>query len=522
MADPNAFAQLDPQAAQPLNPAATPPSPPQSPEELQQRVSGWQTVLDRISSDPSLIAGIARFATQAMQPVAPGGNVASHLAGALEHSIDYVAASRQQATEAARKNAVAQAEIEQRRAQTGAVTQETKQKEIAFPNAMAQAEEKLKQAQNENSKAKYELQSLAAQEAAGLMGPEFAKRKSDAEMRLKESTAAMYDAHANYYNMLGKAGADKAAGVHQILHTTKLDNPDGTSSIITTHAVNGKMYMESYTPPRFTDPVQARLQAQKEVDKITPFFGQAPYTGTKAQEIERRVQMYTTPQRSIIGPGATPLTPQQFEALQQPQGTAAPGPRLGPREKAIQGAAVVTPEEQASDQAVGGLHADNSPESLAELRATIASTKNPRIRAILEQELAAQTGATATAGTGGGKPIPVSTLPPKSSQPIPVTRDANGQLRLAGAETPPPPTTPVAPKGPTPAEIAENPKLAQTSPAERAAKATQEAQTKKDRRQALDARIPNAKTPKQKMQLFVEYSDVMTPEERRKYASGRQ
>lgn len=75
--------------------------------------------------------------------------------------------------------------------------------------------------------------------------------------------------------------------------------------------------------------------------------------------------------------------------------------------------------------------------------------------------------------------------------------------------------------GPTPAEIAVDPRLAQTSPAERAQSALAAEQARKDARAALDARIPTARTPQQKMQLFRDFSAVMTPEERRMYASGR-
>lgn len=405
---PDPFAQINP------DPMAAATAPPQSPEELQQRVSGWQTFFSRLQSDPALMAGVLRMGTQLMQPMAPGQTRAGHFAGALEHSVDYAAASRAARTEEARKGMLAQSEVAQRGAQTGAVTQETEQKRQLFPNALAQSEAKLKEMLNENKKAQYELDQLNAMTTAGLRSPEHLQRVAQAELRLKNSHANFYDAHANLYNQT----ADSSKGQSSQM---KVDNADGTTSIVYSHLKKGQRYIETVTPARYSDENQALAQAQKDVEKITPFFGQAPYQGTKANEVARRVKMYLTPQRSIVGPGGQQVTPEQFQRLDEGAGP-----------KAI-GAAVAGQTNVSTELSGGG----NIVENLKQIDAELARNPHPVALKALEDEkvrlLNAQSGVATQIGPEGARAVGKGKQVLNTESAVTWERGPDGRARQVGS-----------------------------------------------------------------------------------------
>lgn len=363
------YAQPDPYTA--LDPDATVTGPPTTPVEQQQRVSGWQRLLTQMQTDPTLAAGIFRFATQVMQPINPGQSRAGHFAGALEDSVNYAAASRSLRAEEARKASLAESEVGLRAQQGAHAAAQTADIEAKTPGAVG----------------------------------------------LQDALTKLYGSHAKYYELLGQAAEQKAnaAGVRQLLHSTTIENADGTKTLVNTHAVNGKLYIDSTVMPRFTDESMAKLQAQKDVDKITPFFGKAPYEGTKADEVRRRTALYLNGKRTIAGPGGQALTPQQFEAVDQTPNTS--GKQISAGERGIQRDVNMTPEERAADEAYNA-----SPGNLDELKTTLANAKDPKIRAILQTELDRITNL--PKGDAGGAT--------KVSTPREVVRNLDGTLSFGG------------------------------------------------------------------------------------------
>jgi hypothetical protein len=395
----NPFADVaGPEAEQP-DPSIMP-GPPKTEAEVQQRVGGWQRFLSRLESDPTLLMGVMRFGTQLMQPIAPGQTGAGHFGAALQDSTNFALNLRAQNERAALERARTGADVERSGAQTAQIRQATGQQAQTFPSQLSAAQLAVKKAQ-------YDVDQIEAEGAAGLRSPEWLQKKANADMAKQDALTALYNAHASYYGSLGKAAVDKTNATRQLLHSTKVENLDGTTTIVNTHAVNGRLYMETYTPPRFTDPAQAQVQAQKDTDKITPFFGRAPYSGTKAAEVARRAKQYLTAQRVIVGPGGQQISPQQFEQLdaQQPPNGPAPARRPGPNPQPVG----LTPAESAAD-----VDHDASPANVEELKRTIAGTKDPRIKEILQNELNNIVGPTADA-----------------AQPIKVTRGADGKLQVA-------------------------------------------------------------------------------------------
>jgi hypothetical protein len=68
--------------------------PPRTPEEQQQRVSGWTQVVQRMQQDPALQMSIMRMGLQMMQPQQPGQTTGGHIASALGGSVDWLASNR--------------------------------------------------------------------------------------------------------------------------------------------------------------------------------------------------------------------------------------------------------------------------------------------------------------------------------------------------------------------------------------------------------------------------------------------
>ena len=323
---PNAFGAL---AAQPQV------GPPVGPEETQTRMAGWKTFLDRLQTDPVLSAGAMRFATQLMQQRKPGETQAGHFAGALEHSIDYTAAARAQAEKLALDRMRAESTTGLEGARTAQTQEETTQGIEKHPLQVRALQESATQAGQKTALGAADVERSTAEGVAGLRTPERIGARANTEDRGKSAKIRLDEAHARYYDNYSRLMLERAQktgpGVRQVLHSTKIDNEDGSQSIVNSHAVDGKLYLETYTPPRFTNETRAREEARKEVDRITPFFGKAPYTGTKEEETARRVKGYMKGQRTILGPGGKELTPEEFDKLDSGETptTPSPKPQLG-------------------------------------------------------------------------------------------------------------------------------------------------------------------------------------------------
>ena len=171
----------------PINPGPTPPQPqaqnPQMPQmagpdpfaggapipgmkgppvdeaDAANRRTGWVNFVNRIKTDPNMQLALVRFATQILQPVAPGQNQVGHLAGALQGSIDYAALNKQRLAELGRTEAgtgltAAQTTTEEKRpaqveAETGRIEATTERIQEMTPKEVALADAQIKKIQTE-------------------------------------------------------------------------------------------------------------------------------------------------------------------------------------------------------------------------------------------------------------------------------------------------------------------------------------------------------------------------------------
>lgn len=82
--------------------------------DAQNRRKGWVSFIDKVKQDPNMQLALVRFATQMMQPLAPGQNALGQLGQSIQGSIDYLGA-----------NKAAQAQLEQTGAQTDLIKAQT-------------------------------------------------------------------------------------------------------------------------------------------------------------------------------------------------------------------------------------------------------------------------------------------------------------------------------------------------------------------------------------------------------------
>lgn len=136
-------------------PAGAPqPSPPASPEEHQQRVSGWQQFMTKMQTDPAMQQMLFHVGTQLMQPIPRGQTQLGHLGRAMQGGQMYLQFLRQNEDRAkndAEKMRMEQeknqATIEHTRQQTAASTQRMQQDAELFPQTKQRLAQELQNLQ---------------------------------------------------------------------------------------------------------------------------------------------------------------------------------------------------------------------------------------------------------------------------------------------------------------------------------------------------------------------------------------
>lgn len=293
-------------------------------EEIIAKLQSWRDAFARMQNDPSFNAGMLRLGMNLMQPVQPGNTAMGNFGAAVNDAVQYT--NQRQGEEQNRYLKMQEGQQRERQVaeqeRSGAETRAASQQQRAITSASAPVA--LATAQVALDKAKADMRLIQAEEASGNRSPEFLQRRAVAEAALREALARMYDAHAAYYRDAGQAQDQK--GKKQTLNVRQMD--DG--SIVSTVVVNGEPTFHQYTPPRFSDAREARAQATKDVDKVTPsgwnpFAGPAPYTGTREQEIDRLTKEYMKPKLTIFSSKGE-LTPQQYEAMGGPPAPSAAQP----------------------------------------------------------------------------------------------------------------------------------------------------------------------------------------------------
>jgi hypothetical protein len=415
--------------------------PQETPEEFLQRLQGWKMPGAGVVTPEN--AALLRVGAQLMQPVANKQAVAGNVGTALTAGVDTFNRAQQQEL----GNALTMENAWQNR-QAGTERSAVTAENIAGARTSrgiqtAGAPSAFAAAQDTYEKAQIELRALRQQEASGVTGPDFLRRKAEAELRLKNAQAQMYEAHGKYYG--------QAAGARgkQVLNVKEVENADGTKSLVTTTLINGKIYQRIMTPPKFSDPRQAQSQAEKDVDTDTPgvigraLGKQAPYQGLPADEVARRVKSYTAPRVEIFDENGMPVPPEQYEALERegatpqevpPKPGSTPMPPASPRES----------KQERSGAAEKSLRIVMK--EMADAKAKGEDTSSFQREADRLRETIR------TGGRGFNEvPAPSATTPtPATSSTVRFVRDAAGKIIPEGSRTRPAatPTTPTLQVGP--------------------------------------------------------------------------
>lgn len=127
--------------------------PPKTPEEVAARRNGWTALIDRVKNDPQIQMAMIKFGTGLMQPVPAGQSSAGHLGGALQSSVDYLQAlkdqeSRRKLVDSQARNVEAQTSTErekpgQVRAQTAGTRATTRRTEALIPGEVGELDAKI-------------------------------------------------------------------------------------------------------------------------------------------------------------------------------------------------------------------------------------------------------------------------------------------------------------------------------------------------------------------------------------------
>lgn len=339
----------------------------------------------------------------------------------------------------------------------------------------AQAPVQLGQLQQQYQAAKAALDQILQEEKAGIRSPDFLARKEAAEVGVREALQRMYDAHATAFTKT--ANAADAKNKKQVLHSAKVDNPDGTTSLVSSIMVNGETYYETFTPPRFNDIQAATKFATDQVNKETPsawnpLAGKPPYQGTAQEEIARRVKVLMEPRLVTMDRRGQQVSPELLGGPGGPTAPAAPTPGTPTPQATPSGAAAAapgTPDELATAEAVGGLTPEGKirkgnltdRQQLLILQDQLRTLKpEDHAAASIHDEIAKvkkRMGVTGATTPGATSPVPAPATPaaplaPTPSGPIGFTRDAAGNIVPVGA-----PKAGATPTATTPAPVAATP-----------------------------------------------------------------
>ena len=402
-------------------------SPPATPEDHANRVSGWQAFFEKIKSDPMIQNTMIKMDTDLMQPVPLGQTPIGHLGRALSSSVDYATAVREnqrkaqmEADKAAReerdlaiREGKAPVDIEHTQAQTGQVKAATEGALDATRRANELHPVTLDDHKKRIQLIDVQLNQLRAQEKAGLMTPEHYRKKDQLENDKASAYNDMLRAHAEHYRSASDATSGKNAPKLQV---TKMDD----KSVVTTQERNGEIYHSIMVPPKTLDPMEARALAQQQIARGTHWFKPNDYQGTEAEAVDNLAKQYMSPQtrhfklgqdgqlvpitkiptgpaggQQLSGVGAGPTNTEGFkgDAAAISPSTSSQGTPPKPTNKPIvfkrgEGGAFVSvdPNAQAKPNILAGSGSNPVPSSVREAAASLGKAQQKVVRAQEIQE----------------------------------------------------------------------------------------------------------------------------------------
>jgi len=188
--------------------------PAQSPEEFTERKALWQTLVERVNSDPNLRNAMMTMGMQMMQPVSPGQNAAGHVGQALGQGFTAYQAGEfsqyeqgQKERENVRKDTEVEALSGRQKAETAAVQQATELSKKLETSQIEKAglevqglKHKLDTAKSEEEVVKIERE-LRKRKAEIARAIPDAKLRAAAEAELDEALSKVQEsrARAKYY-----------------------------------------------------------------------------------------------------------------------------------------------------------------------------------------------------------------------------------------------------------------------------------------------------------------------------------
>lgn len=186
--------------------------PAKTPEEAQQRVSGWQQFFDKVRSDPNLLMALVRFGSEMIQPIQPGQTLGGHFGMAVQGGMDYLGQLQNQQSVRNLQMAEAQrlgAGTEQVQRQTAAGLPEAQTSNVRATTEHTQAGTLQTQAQTR--KIDEEVKLVAAEARIKQLTADSQPKVIEAQLKKLQSEGLLDDAKAREVQAELDAGRPAAA-----------------------------------------------------------------------------------------------------------------------------------------------------------------------------------------------------------------------------------------------------------------------------------------------------------------------
>lgn len=227
--------------------------PPATPQEFEERKSGWQQFAHRLQTDPQVQQLVLNMGLRLMQDRQPGVSARGHVAGAIGDSMEYMSQKQMQQKEQERKERESASTIAHQTAQTEGVQQQTRQRTALESNVVETSGLSLQEARLTLRTAQIGLQTLENKRLAGMDSEQYFREKraleqqmEQANLALKKAQASKETEHAGAYRAAANAANERprTPAVRQTQAVKEM--PDG--SIVSMELINGVSYVKMVKP----------------------------------------------------------------------------------------------------------------------------------------------------------------------------------------------------------------------------------------------------------------------------------
>lgn len=309
--------------------------PPKDDAELQQRVTGWRAVMDRLAKDPVAQMALFRFGTQMMRPVQPGQTNLGHVAGALDVGATTAQLMQQEQTqqqtvsaETARRAKETEAQVKVAGAQVPRIEAETRRLTQMLEPEIENLRARTRQAQTAG-----DLQSIEAdiKQVEARIAREFGQETARLKMDEIRASIGYKEALSEYARAHAKQARAMADAVDENWQVTVTKDPEGNATdIVSVNRKSGERQVTRISPPMpYGEAVaKAKSDLKSASGRIAGFWGggepeeqvMAQVTGDPSVTTQEQAMRVLT-DRYVKG-GATTL---RFNKEGKPMGAVAGG-----------------------------------------------------------------------------------------------------------------------------------------------------------------------------------------------------